>query len=144
MSAGWNRYKPRSKYGNDAVKTLDQRFDSQLEQAYNDRLAMYVKTGDIQEFEYHPDPVILLPAPKIAWRIDFRVIGRDGLIFYVETKGMDDPTYILKRKIYENLAEEKNLPPLLIIKGKRQRNGDWTFRPDRAIGMEEIDFLDIR
>ena len=111
-------------------------FDSQLEKAFAKRLELYKKIGTITDYR-RQQTVTLLPNPKVTLKVDFVVRLNDGAELYVETKGFETREFIIKRKIWEN--NQKNMPPLLIIKGNKSR-GEYFFFPDRKIGMDDIGF----
>ena len=111
-------------------------FDSQLEKAYAKRLELYKKIGTIKDY-WRQQTVTLLPDPRVTLKVDFLVRLNDGVELYVETKGLETREFVIKRKIWEN--NQKNMPPLLIIKGNKSR-GEYFFFPDRKIGMDDIGF----
>lgn len=97
---------PVLKYGNKITEVNGIAFDSKKEAAYYEDLLWRQRTGAVKSIELQPK-FVLQPGYKrdgkkirpIIYRADFKVTEADGHIYYVDTKGMKTPVYLLKKKM---------------------------------------------
>ena len=82
------------------------RFDSEKEADYYWQLHWMMREGTVKEVELQPK-FVLQPGYKhegrkirpIIYKADFKVTEADGHVYYVDTKGMKTPVYLLKKKM---------------------------------------------
>lgn len=97
---------PVMKYKNKITEVDGIRFDSEKEADYYWQLHWLMREGTVKEVELQPK-FVLQPGYKrdgkkirpIIYRADFKVTEADGHIYYVDTKGMKTPVYLLKKKM---------------------------------------------
>ncbi len=97
---------PVLKYGNRVTEVNGIAFDSKKEAAYYEDLLWRQRTGAVKSIELQPK-FVLQPGYKregkkirpIIYKADFKVTEADGNIYYVDTKGMKTPVYLLKKKM---------------------------------------------
>ena len=90
-------------------------FDSQAEKRYGEVLEMMVRGGLIKSYVHHPPAIELMPAPRIAWKVDFKVMALDGSEFWVEYKGMKTRDYSLKLRIWKNQVNDGTRDDVLFV-----------------------------
>lgn len=97
---------PVLKYGNAITEVDGIRFDSRKEAKYYEDLLWQQRTGAVKSIELQPE-FVLQPAYEVAgrkirpiiYKADFKVTEADGHVYYVDTKGMKTPVYLLKKKM---------------------------------------------
>lgn len=97
---------PVMKYGNKITEVNGIAFDSKKEAAYYEDLLWQQRTGAVKSIELQPE-FVLQPGYEVAgkkirpiiYKADFKVTEADGHIYYVDTKGMKTPVYLLKKKM---------------------------------------------
>ena len=78
------------KYGNRVTEVDGIRFDSEKEADYYWQLHWLMREGTVKEVELQP---------KFVLQPGYKVTEADGHIYYVDTKGMKTPVYLLKKKM---------------------------------------------
>lgn len=77
---------------------------SKLEAGHCDLLAMLLKNGDIESYEYGKRFDLIVNGHKICAHIpDFYVVQKGGMVQVQECKGYEMPVWNLKRKLFEAL-----------------------------------------
>ncbi|WP_298564337.1 DUF1064 domain-containing protein [uncultured Phascolarctobacterium sp.] len=97
---------PVLKYGNRVTEVDGIRFDSEKEADYYWQLHWMMREGTVKEVELQPK-FVLQPGYKregkkirpIIYKADFKVTEAGGHVYYVDTKGMKTPVYLLKKKM---------------------------------------------
>lgn len=97
---------PVLKYGNKITEVNGIAFDSKKEAAYYEDLLWRQRTGAVKSIELQPE-FVLQPGYKregkkirpIIYKADFKVTEAGGHVYYVDTKGMKTPVYLLKKKM---------------------------------------------
>ena len=97
---------PALKYGNSITEVDGIRFDSEKEADYYWDLHWLMREGTVKEVELQPK-FVLQPGYKregkkirpIIYKADFKVTEAGGHVYYVDTKGMKTPVYLLKKKM---------------------------------------------
>lgn len=97
---------PKLKYGNSITEVDGIRFDSRKEAKYYEDLLWQQRTGAVKSIELQPE-FVLQPGYEVAgkkirpiiYKADFKVTEADGHIYYVDTKGMKTPVYLIKKKM---------------------------------------------
>ena len=94
---------PVLKYGNAITEVDGIRFDSRKEAKYYEDLLWQQRTGAVKSIELQPE-FVLQPAYEVAgkkirpiiYKADFKVTEASGHVYYVDTKGMRTPGYVIK------------------------------------------------
>ena len=97
---------PISKYHNKTTEVDGILFDSQKEAEYYTNLLWLKRSGAVTDIKLQPE-FVLQPAYEregkkirpIIYRADFKVTEASGHVYYVDTKGMKTPVYLLKKKM---------------------------------------------
>ena len=90
----------RHKFGAKPCKSDGIRFPSRLEKAYYDKLKILQQTGEVLFFLRQPCFDLL---GGVKYYADFAVYLADGTVEFIDTKGVDTPIGIAKRKMVEEL-----------------------------------------
>lgn len=125
----------------------NQQFQSGTELEYYKRLQLYRRCGDIRDFKFQDNVTICKTEyGEWNWMVDFKVIDKNGRVFYIDTKGnygrrngFSDERFKACLKLWK--MYQARLKPLLILVGERKR-GVMSFRPATSIRMDAIDFID--
>lgn len=97
-----------------------QKYDSGFEASYAAELDLRKKGGDIKDWKRQEKIPLIVNGYLIAnYYVDFTVFHKDGIIEYVECKGVAFPTWRIKWKLFEALYSEKPNVMLTVVK---QRN----------------------
>lgn len=92
----------RRKYGNTKVHHAGHWFDSKLERALYDILALMQNAGEILDLKHQPGTVFLSDA-RIQYRPDFRyVIPSTGKFEWAEAKGFPNDKWPMKKKLWKS------------------------------------------
>lgn len=92
--------KKRTKFGAVACKRDAIRFHSKLERAYYDHLQGLKQTRIVSYFLMQTP--LRMPG-GVKYLCDFVVFYTDGAVEYVDVKGKATQTYVMKKKIIEDL-----------------------------------------
>lgn len=98
-------------------------YDSKFEAKYGMELDMRKKAGEITKWERQVKIPLVVNGYHIAnYFIDFVVYYPDGVVEYVECKGLASEAWKLKWKIFEALYSDKPDVKLTVIKQKNNFN----------------------
>ena len=107
---------PYGKYKARRVEKAGISFASKLESAVHDILLLQEKAGEIQDIKIQPTTKIT--AAQIGYRPDFSYVDcKTGQTVYVEAKGVEVETWLLKKKLWRHYG----LGPLFIYKGRHTK-----------------------
>lgn len=117
-------YQVKTKWGN--AKKQEYKgslYDSKFECSYAFELDMRQKAGEITRWEKQIKIPLIVNGYQIAnYFIDFVVYYPDGLVEYVETKGLASEVWKMKWKIFEALYSERPDTKLTVVyQGKSWR-----------------------
>lgn len=96
----WRVNKSKSKYKNVSAVRDGMRFDSKKEANFYDELKLRKQSGDVTFF-LRQCPIHLTAGVKYV--VDFVVFNSDGLVEFVDVKGIKTDVYKLKKKQVEEL-----------------------------------------
>ncbi|AQL56429.1 DUF1064 domain-containing protein [Abyssicoccus albus] len=110
----------KSKYGAKKIIVDGIKFDSKVEASYYKVLKHKQEIGEVKDFELQPE-IEIIPSFKyknrkrrpMVYRMDFKVEYYDGLIVYVDIKGMPTPDAKLKRKLVEHMFRDNELEHII-------------------------------
>jgi hypothetical protein len=106
------------------------RYDSGFEGSYAKDLDLLLMAQKIKSWERQVNIDLIVNGYRVAqYRIDFIVHHLDGTTEYIETKGLPDPTWKLKWKIFE--ATYSDLPDVKLTIVKQRNN--WTMRKIKKV-----------
>lgn len=96
-------YFKKNKYNSKGGRcNLQHYHPSALERNYCDQLSLLVKAGKINSFDYAKRYELIVNGMTVGHhKPDFSVITNEGKIEVHETKGMDTPDWILRKKVFE-------------------------------------------
>lgn len=92
-------HKIRHKFNAQPTTVDNKRFASKLEARYYHMLKNEMKTGKVlfflQQVPFHLQS-------GIKYIVDFQVFYSDGTIAFIDTKGVETQTFLMKKKLVEN------------------------------------------
>lgn len=90
----------RHKFGAVRCESDGKKFPSKLERNYYNQLVLRQKAGDVLFFLRQ----VAFDLPGgVRYFSDFQVFYPDGIVEFIDCKGVDTPASILKRKMVEDL-----------------------------------------
>ena len=90
----------KPKYNNKKIEKYGHKFDSLLECAIFEMLAVWQETGEISDLKHHPGTIHLTQA-RIGFRPDFSWTNvKDGTTVWGEAKGKETDVYKIKKKLW--------------------------------------------
>lgn len=92
--------KKKNKYKSSKCVVDGIKFHSQKEATYYIGLKLMIKSGTVSYFLRQVP--IYLPG-NVKYIVDFQVFYSDGLVRYIDVKGVETPMFIMKRKQVEDL-----------------------------------------
>lgn len=98
------KFDRRNKYGGSQREKIEHHghwFDSRLEKALFDLLALRERAGEIRDLAHQPGTVFLSEA-RIQYRPDFRFTNcTTGEVEYAESKGFPNDKWPIKKKLWK-------------------------------------------
>jgi hypothetical protein len=105
-------------------------YQSKFEAGYAQSLDLLLTANEIKKWERQINLPLEVNGYKVCdYKIDFIVYHNDGLIEYVECKGIAFPVWRLKWKLFEALYGDKPDVKLTVIKQKN----NWTMRKIKKV-----------
>lgn len=97
-------------------------YDSKFEASYAQELELRKRAGEIQDFATHKRiPLVVNGFHVCDYYIDFVVYHHDGMVEYVETKGIKTAAWVLKWKIFEATYGQDPINTLTLVQQKKFR-----------------------
>lgn len=99
----YSKFQKNDKYGAKKTEVNGIVFSSKLEAALYSYFELEKSLGNIKSIELQPK--IYMTEAKILFKPDFKIIQNDDSYFYAESKGMETPSYAIKKRLWKHYGD---------------------------------------